>query len=326
MEKRFDAAVVMLACTLLEKPVSEVAAIKWSPNWGDFKLILKDGTEHFFFANQNGDVVKYLGDSEDADVNYLHAPRARFPEDVNLSLFVRDNSSTSESLNETSSPTEDVSDVGRDRRTISYHIVYGDGTIQEYDEEDYIDAVDEAEANPDALKIEEWERIWDWNFNDVKSERLVDVTWERDKSESLQEDASETSGMDMFDFIYSLFTRDGEYYPIVKNPLGRSYRWFNYSEEDIEDPSMAESEVGTDYDGNIVLLGSTEDRFDDVKEICDKYGFDCRIDRRRSKRYPFKCTILVPVDEQGDPELVRTYFAERGVPLKDVLKVVGRAK
>lgn len=130
--------------------------------------------------------------------------------------------------------------------------------------------------------------------------------------------------IDMFTFINSLFTRGESGYHMPKNPLGRRYNHFEYRDRDGDANDV--SPVGSNSNGDVVLLAETREEFDDAKEICDKYDFTYQIKPYRGQYFKHQMIINVPEDLDGNPMDVKTYFDDLGMNLEDVMPVTGAMK
>ena len=122
---------------------------------------------------------------------------------------------------------------------------------------------------------------------------------------------------DMWTFIYDLFTRGNRSHRPI-NPLDKKYRAFDYLSPE-EDDVSGYAGVTTDVDGNIVLQSYNEDRFEDAREICDKYQIEYS-DVKPLKSGKFYMTIKVPTDKNGDPIMAKKYFKSIGIDIENIRK------
>ena len=157
----------------------------------------------------------------------------------------------------------------------------------------------------------------------MKSKEEVNTKLELDEAWFQDLDPDEEI-IDMFTFINSLFTRGESGYHMPKNPLGRRYHHFEYRDRDGDANEV--SPVGSNSDGDVVLLAETKEEFDDAKEICDKYDFTYQIKPYRGKYFKHQMIINVPEDLDGNPMDVKTYFDDLGIDLEDVMPVTAKMK
>lgn len=137
-----------------------------------------------------------------------------------------------------------------------------------------------------------------------------------------EDDEDDYLDYDMFDFIYGLVT---DCWPKPLNPLGKSrIRKFMYVGSDdylkTNDPNNR-SQVATTGNSIEVYANNVED-FDDIKAICDIYGFDYegpKTKRSGVSHWNFSFKINVPLSADGYPEMVIDYFEDRGKALEDVM-------
>lgn len=160
--------------------------------------------------------------------------------------------------------------------------------------------------------------------------------------------------MDMFDFIYELVSiTDARRKPV--DPLGRPHARFAVTGRDryaglTDEQKQIEKEQEKEY-GSVerAMLGSPQVaakddyievyahnlfRFDDILQICDKYGFRTEgpTETYKTKRnkfmmssrdewiqYEYALKIYVPTDENGIFLRIEDYFEPRGLELEDVM-------
>ena len=126
---------------------------------------------------------------------------------------------------------------------------------------------------------------------------------------------------DMFDFIYGLVT---DCWPKPINPLGHRIRKFMYIGSDdylkTNDPNNR-SQVAT-TGNSIEVYANTADDFNDIKSICDMYGFSYEgpmAKRSKVSHWNFTFKIHIPLASSGYPEMVEDYFEGIGKTLEDVM-------
>ena len=160
--------------------------------------------------------------------------------------------------------------------------------------------------------------------------------------------------LDMHDFVYELLTTsDARRKPI--DPLGRPHARFAVSgrdkyagltddqkrvemsydkEHNIDDNAMLGSPQISVGDNYIDVYARNEFRFNDIKEICEKYGFQYEgpketYKKKRNKfmmtskdewlQYDYTFRVYVPCDEDGIPLRIEDYFEPLGYQLEDVM-------
>lgn len=146
--------------------------------------------------------------------------------------------------------------------------------------------------------------------------RDAPITEAKEKKKKISVDEEDFWDYDMFTFITNLFTRDHkEPYKRPLNPLGRPHKHFEYYSRAEGDASP----MGTDVDGNIIIGTDNINDFNDVKEICNKYKFNCSIVEPKTGKFKYFAKIIVPKTKSGTPLDIQDYFESIGIPIEDVM-------